>query len=358
MTTATKPRTTRRMCGVGAFVLMGSLVLSACSSAGSEGTTPSDEPASGGIPSGIDPQPLAETTKITINTAARIESFSALFLADEMGEFEKENLEVEFTQIASADALTGLGLDQIQVMGAAPNGSLFNAIDQGVAVKMAIPCYANSVDRWWVRKDKLDQADSLKGTTAASAVGPGGSSILGLDAYLQEVGLGITDVTVKQFPAADVPTALIQGAVDSAYVPEPGARAVEASGVAEPVDTMPKDGGSAQCVYIFGPDLLTERPEVGAAVTRAMARTVRDYLEGDYKANPEVVAALATALDRTEDEITATPSLEFAPDLEFKDDLFTRMQEIWLEVGGILAYDEPIAPEDLIDHRFVDAISG
>ncbi|WP_146797511.1 ABC transporter substrate-binding protein, partial [Agrococcus baldri] len=260
MNRITPRRRTARPHTIGAMLILGGLVLSGCAASGEEpAPSGSDAPVDDtALPTGTEPQPLAERTTITINTAARIESFSALFLAEEMGEFDRENIDVEFTQIASSDALAGLGQDQIQMMGAAPNGSLFNAIHEGVAVNVTIPCYINSVDRWWVRTEILEQGpEALAGSTVASAVGPGGSSILGLDTYLQEGGLSISDVTVQAFPAADVPQALIQGAVDAAYVPEPGARAVAASGLAEPVESMPVDGGSAQCVYVFGPDLAT-----------------------------------------------------------------------------------------------------
>lgn len=351
-TQQTKHRTGRRTrIWIGSALAVSAMMLAGCAATPS---VPDPEPT-GSITTGLDPQPLAETAKITINTAVRIESFSALFMAQEMGEFEKENIEVEFTQISSADALPGLGQDQLQMMGSAPNGALFNAISQGVDVKMAIPCFASNTDRWWVRNEVFEKGPgALEGSIVGSATGPAGSSTLGLLAYLQDAGLTISDVTVQQYPAADVPTALIQGAVDAAYVPEPGARAVEAAGIATPVDTMPH--GSSQCVYVFGPQLLTERPEVGAAVARALARTVRDYLTGDYKADAEIVQHLANALERTPDEITATPSVVFDTFLEFEDDLFVQMQELWLDLGGILSYDESIDPSELIDHRFVDAL--
>ncbi|WP_186808309.1 ABC transporter substrate-binding protein, partial [Agrococcus baldri] len=258
MTRTTPKRNSARPQAMGAMLILGGLILSGCAATGEEpapgGTdAPADESA---LPTGTEPQPLAERTTITINTAARIEVFSALFLAEEMGEFDRENIDVEFTQIASSDALVGLGQNQIQMVGAAPNGALFNAIHEGVGVSLAMPCHNSSTDTWWVRTEVADQgAAGLAGSTWASAVGPGGSSILGLDNHLQDNDLSISDVTVQSFPAADVPQALIQGAVDGAFLTEPGATTVEESGVAVRLDTMPVDGGSSQCVYAFGPEL-------------------------------------------------------------------------------------------------------
>ncbi|NYE19644.1 ABC transporter substrate-binding protein [Microbacterium immunditiarum] len=342
---------------LGAVLVAGGLVLSGCASAAPASEPTSDTPAA--QVGGLDPQPLAERTTITVNTAARVESFSPLFLAFDKGEFEKENLDIQFTELAGADALPGLGQNQIQVIATPPSGAVFNAISEGIDMRAVMPCYLENEDRWWVRKEFADKgADALKGQAVANTTGPSGSSILGLDTYLQEEGVEVKEVTVERFPPADVPQALIQGAVAAAYVPEPGARIVEESGLAVAVDTMPKNGGSSQCTYLFGPDLLDERPEVGQAFIRAVARTMRDYLSGDYKSDPQTVKDLAAALKRTEDEIKATPSLTFDPEAAFDPGLYTRLQGLWMEIGGILSYEEPLEVSDMIDERFVDALQN
>lgn len=338
----------------GAALAVGGLVLAGC--AATPAPTEPETPAE--IVGGYDPQPLTERTTITVNTAARVESFSALYLAYAMGEFEKENLDIEFTAVATQDALVGLGQNQVHVLGSPPSAAVFNAINSGVDIKPAVPCYTDNADTWWVQKDLADAgAASLKGKKVGNATGPSGTSVIGIDVYLQSGGLDITDVTIERFAAADVPTAVIQNAIDAAFIPEPGARVVDQSGVAVPVDSMPRDAGSSQCVYLFGPDLLNERPEVGAAFTRAIARTMRDYLQGDYKSNPQVVADLAEALQRTEEEIKATPSVKFDLASGFDHALYTRVQELWIEIGGILSYDTPMDPSDVIAAEFVDALN-
>lgn len=341
--------------------IAGVLAISALSLTGCSTSAAPTSSATTAVVGGLEPHPLAQKTTVTINTAARIESFTALFLAQEKGEFAKENLDVQFTQVPSSDALAGLGQNQIQMMGLSPSGSLFNAINSGVDIKAVFPGYLNNLgeDGWWMNADVIKAgAGSLKGQVVASAVGPGSGTILGLDAYLKTGGLTVKDVTVKSFPAADVSTALLQGAVQGAYLTAPATVPVSASGKAKYVDSMPKDGGSAIAVYLFGPGLLKQNPEVGQAIVRAMARTVNTYLIGDYKANDGLVADIAKALNRTPEEIKATPSFEFDPKLKIRDDLYVQMQKLWLEVGGILSYDTPLDPAKVIDTSFVDAALG
>lgn len=349
-------RTRRAGAIVGATIALAAMVLTGCTSA----PTPDQTEAPEEITGGLDPQPLAEPTTIVINTAARIESFTALFLADYMGEFEKENITVEFTQVASADALVSLGQNQIQMMGVSPSASLFNAIGSGVDMRVVFPGYLNNLgeDGWWMSNDVIENgAESLKGATLASAVGPGSATILGLAAYLETGGLTVKDVTVQAFPAADVATALTQGAVQGAYITSPVTTVVREAGVAEYVDSMPDGVGSAIAAYVIGPQLL-EDTDVAAAVVRAMARTVITYLDGDYKSDPEMVENIAAALDRTPEEIEATPALEFDPTFEIRGDYYTQMQELWLEVGGLLSYSEPLEPSAVIDTQFIDAVLG
>lgn len=347
----------------GALVVASALVLSGCASADTTepggGGEPATDAGTATEPGGLEPQPLAEREKVTVTSAIRIENFTALFLADVLGEFEKENLEVEFQQMASADALPALGQGQVSMVSMAPSASFFNAVESGVGVRVVMPCYLNnpSEDGLWVANDVIEEGPkALKGATIASAVGPSSSIVLGIDEYLQSGGLAITDVTIQGFPAPDVPTALIQGAVDAAWVNSPGNILVRESGVADFTNGMPQDTGGVGCAYAFGPDLLEDRPEVGEAMVRAMARTVTTHLQGDYKADPEMVADIATALERTPEEIAQTPSLEFDPELEFRDKDYTRVQELWLEIGDVLSYAEVLDPAQVIERRFVESV--
>src|SRR5262245_34710401 len=56
----------------------------------------SSAPAAGAVDA-LAPKPLPERKKITVGMSGKIENYLPIFLADDYGEFEKENIDVEFT---------------------------------------------------------------------------------------------------------------------------------------------------------------------------------------------------------------------------------------------------------------------
>lgn len=348
---------TLRRAGLGVAALsLSALMITGCASA----ATPdeADAEAESSLPTGLEPQPLEERTTVTINAAGRAETFSIVFMAAEMGEFEKENLDIVFTQIPTQDAIAGLGQDQIQMLAVGPNANMFNAIDSGVDIRFVFPGFYNNTgeDGLWASNEVAKEgASALRGQQVASCCGPGSSIMLVIDDYLQSGGVDVTEIEMVSYPLADVATALTQGAINAAYLTSPGTVAVREGGNHQQVQGIPKDGGSAIAAYLFGPGLLEKNPEVGQAVIRAMARTVINHMQGDYKAEPGMVEHVANALERTVAEVEATPSIEFDPKLQFREDLYDRLQNIWIKIGGIVDYDQPMKADEFIDTRFIEA---
>jgi NitT/TauT family transport system substrate-binding protein len=333
------------------------LMLAGCA----ESPGPAPMPAQS-LPTGLEPQPLAETTHVVISVPFRtIENFTPLFLAEVLGEYEKENLDVEWRYAANADDLAALGQGQIQMMAMGASAFFFNAVDSGVNVRVVFPGMLNNPGRdgLWVGNEIAEQGpEALRGATIASAVGPSSSSVLGMAAHLEQGGLSIKDVTVQAFPAADVSTALIQGAVEGAWIQSNLGTQVEQAGAGQFVSGMPEGAGSVLANYAFGPDLLLERPEVGQAILRAIARTVTEHLSGDYKANRDTVEAIAAALDLTPEDVVATPSLEFDDSFRVIPEFFTEVQDVWHEIGDVLNYDGVLEPDEIIDTKYIDALNA
>ena len=98
-------------------------------------TTAPAAPAACGEPgySTLDPQPLAEPTQITISAAGKLEAFAPAFLADATGEFEKENLEVEF--VISQTAVQALATGEADASLSAPSLEMINAIRSGISMR-------------------------------------------------------------------------------------------------------------------------------------------------------------------------------------------------------------------------------
>jgi NitT/TauT family transport system substrate-binding protein len=211
----------------------------------------------------------------------------------------------------------------------------------------------------WVRDEivgddgEMDPCE-FEGLTVSfgGTAGFAGTASWWLSEHLADCDLTVADVELSTLGGPDMLIALETGAIDAAFLFDPLWVQAEEGGYAQLVVPQPRValGG-----YLFG-SLRSERPEVVEAFVRAIARTTRTYLQGDYHADPEVLAGLVETLGVPEETITGSLPLVFDPDLPMDTSPLVPMQEVWMGVGGILEYDEPIAAEELFDLTFRDAV--
>jgi len=280
-------------------------------------------------------------------------------LAEELGEFARENIAIEFVTAPPADLLPMLGSGAVDVISASLSAATMNAVSSGVEIKAVAPLYYKSggKDGLWIAERHKDCAPAcLKGGKIASAAGPGTGTLLPMAKYLETGGVDITDVEVVTFATADAPLALESGAVDAAWLLSPAYKGVEEDGVAKFVQSQfPGQGG----FYWFGPSLLDKNREAGLAFVRAIARTNRHYLQGNYKADDDTVKALAAAEGVPEKAAGAGESYVFSPDLEFDVNVFQPLQKEWMKFGDtVVDYDEPLTAADVVDGSFIEEATG
>jgi NitT/TauT family transport system substrate-binding protein len=107
---------------------------------------------------------------------------------------------------------------------------------------------------------------------------------------------------------------------------------------------------------LFGKSLLQDTPAVGDAFARAVIRTINTYLNGDYHQNPEVMAAIATAINQPVKLLERTPSLTM--DWEIRAGTTTRMQQEFIDLDVITAYEQPVREDKLVDRSFYEHATG
>lgn len=337
-----------------AALLAASLVLVACSSA-----SPSSSAAE--LSGSLEPQPLAEKTKVVISIASSSESYAPLYLAIAQGEFAKENLEVEIVNLLSPDAMAALVDGTIDVSGVVLGAPTFNAVAQGAPIKLVLNGGGNTeATGLWVRKELLAEAPaSLRGKKIAGTYGWATPSMTVVKNYLAEAGITPMDVQMEIISSADAALALDAGSVDAAWLTTPSHLPLVASGNAEKVAGYEK--GQISTGYLFGERLLNTNPEIGQAFVRAMVRTTMTYLNGDYKSDPTVGPMLAEALGITLEDLQVSESIAFdfvsqEAMLSTQTALYLDAQEMWIGMGEILTYDEPLTAEKYLDWSFMQRI--
>lgn len=339
----------RRRAGAAVAVLAAAtLALAACSGSSTASSSAAD------LPAGLDPQPLAEPTTITVSYGTAAEYLGTILLADSLGEFSKENLTVDWVDLPSSDAVPALAQGKTDVAAVGLNATSFNAIDGGADIRVVFPGATKvPADGLYVALDPATGKPKEVKTIAAIS-GPAGMSIVPIERYLESVGKTVRDVAFEKVDLADMPAALEAGAVDAAWVNAPVTTLLEETGSYQRV--IGYENGEFGAAYLMGPTLLRERPEVGQAVVRALARTARDHLSGDYKEDAATVEALATALDSSPEDVVSTPALTF--DAALPTDAIQKAQQAWISVGDILKTDKPLEPAAYLDSSYLDRALG
>ncbi len=303
-------------------------------------------------------------TTVNFASAFKLEFMSPILLADDLGEFTKENIKLNFINLPFADSVPQMAQGTIDAAVGGFEISIFNSANQGLPVKYVLGNYyppdagdySKPQTGLWCRKDsfstpdnpKIDEIQTLKW---ASSVGKGSAAIYYSAAELQKriPAFDITKVDVQKIPNTDIVTALQNKAVDCGIVLDPlwlqikddPAFFLAATQVpGEPV------GGVA-----YGKNFLEDHPEVGVAFARAIIRTINTYYNGDYHGDSMVVNEIAKVTNQPDtSKITQVPSLVM--DWEIRKDTTTRIQETFIKLGVITDYTTPVPEDKVVDRSF------
>ncbi len=311
------------------------------------------------------PQPLEEEVSLTMTLPIPVEVYVPPLLAQELGEFEKENLDVEVQQVPTNEAMVLLDQGRTDVHIGSPVAGTMNAIAQELNVRAVAPMNKfpeDSDTAIWVRDDWFDEdgnpiADRFEG--AQFVLGPNGWGDLGvkiLRDWLLEHDLTTDDVEVTSMSLSDAVVALEERRIDGSVLADPLTRQAEERGFAEKLVSYP--AGVSLNYAFMGTNLLEEQPEAGEAFLRAMARTIDEHLQGDYHSDEDTVQALSEALGQDAEAIQASPNLNFDPRLQIEPSAMQEIQQAWLAVGDVLTYDSPLPPEEWVDQSPVDRVFG
>jgi len=305
------------------------------------------------VASSVEPVKLPNKTVLKVSSAGSFEFMTALYVADALGELEKENIFVEYVTLPSQDAIPSLALGQVDVSMIGISATLFNNVADGADVRLVFPGPSSpNGDGLWVSTEFIGKSNTVSRIRIAGSQGLAWMGVVPVGRYLESVDKDWEDVDFTKLPISDLATALELGSVDAAWLNSPAHLPFEdrqtATLVAQYDETEVATG------IAFGPRLLRNNPEIGQAFVRAMIRTIQTYLGEGYKSNPTVSSALARALAISESQVTESNELKFP--IEFDPAFHSEAQQLWINFGEILSYSQPLDPGDYIDPRFTMSI--
>jgi NitT/TauT family transport system substrate-binding protein len=157
-------------------------------------------------------------------------SDAGIILADSLGFFEEEGIDLEHKRLANGPALlSAIATNQLQAAGISITPGLYSAVEQGIELRIV-------GDKHMVTGKSLTtslvlSAASFNGATAAALPSMSGKSIaiaskasvvhLQLKDVLAENGQSVADVNVIEMSYPNMVAALVSGAIDGAVLIEP-----------------------------------------------------------------------------------------------------------------------------------------
>ncbi len=219
-------------------------------------------------------------------------SGAGFYIANEKGYFEDYNIEVEFVQFANSDdMLPALAAGEVDIAGGVSTASFFNAIAQGIDVKIIADKGHNikgdSYFSFVIRNDlkgEIKEYSDFKGKRIAV------SSQNAVDDYifhrmLEHAGLTEEDVEfVLMSDFGNMLASIGSGSVDAALQIEPlitqGIQQGIHSRFGDTTDYAPE----AQIAMVLGaPDFIKEETDISLRFMAAYLKGVRDYNDAFIK---------------------------------------------------------------------------
>jgi NitT/TauT family transport system substrate-binding protein len=258
--------------------------------------------------------PLAAEGPDNVHLAVGPDSitYTPFYLADRLGFFKAEGLNVDFTVINSgATMVAPLGVGQLDVAGGAISAGLYNAVTRGIDIRIVADMGSDPPGYGFqtlvVRKSLFASGGfkslkDLKGKRVAITA-KGISTTALVAAALQKGGLTVNDVDLVYMGVADQITAMSTGAIDASFMPEPGPTIAQKKGIG--VEVMRDDAfypNQQLLVVLYGSSFMHERRAVGVRFMRAYLKAVRlynDNLKGGRLSGPQAEQIMSIFADET-----------------------------------------------------------
>lgn len=211
--------------------------------------------------------------------------FCPYYIAQEMGYFQEEGLEVHFDYGMSTDIMTLVAGGHVD-FGISDGDQVIIARDRGIPVKVIYTMYVKYPVGIVSFKEKgLDSVRSLKGSKVGTP-GPYGSNYIGLQVLLHDAGMKLEDIDLEFIEYTQVES-LLTNRVDAAVVfinNEPvvlrdmgkDVNLIEAYRVTPMVSAS----------VIVGERLMKERPDLVIRFTRAVSRASNFILQNREEVLP------------------------------------------------------------------------
>lgn len=284
----------------------------------------------------------------------RSEFWLPVYLAQELGYFEDEGLDVEFVTYKDGPvALMGMlaGDSDFCMLSLEP---VLRVYDQGKESKVIMATLQNK-PYMFASRAEIQQVSDLKGTVIFAGM-PGSAPYLFVESILTEAGLDpAIDVTFANLEYGAAVAALSNGSVDAAYVSairKPDVLAIGGNILVDATDPAQHKRiyGSEKyesSIVVVNSEFATARPEVVQKFASAAVKAMAWLAE---HSDEEVASTVGTLLPNLEPGYIGALRSSYSPDGYISKDGYATVVDFSLKTGIIT---EPIPYEQIIDMSFI-----
>lgn len=369
-----------RCAGAASWLVASAVLLAACApppaqapaapgSAAAEGRPAASAPATASQagpttgPSAAAPTapPRQETIKLTTSSAL---GQAPIFIAMERGYFAEEGITFEdpgLDTASSANFFPALATNQLDIAGGGVTSAFFNAINQGVSVRVALgmtEAVVGDMSNGLIVRKALIDSGRVQGIAdlrdlRAAFTAKGHSTEMFLAKALAGAGLTVDDLQTTPLSYQDMMLALGNSNLDVGVMVEPFATLAIQNGSALRMrtwaDVIPNDQVS---VLYMAPTFADQRTAVAQRYARAHVRGARDYLDARAGgANREEIIGILLKHTALKDRplYDTMPWSGFDPDGRVNVEAIAAAQSWFTEHAYV---PRPIDLQTVIDQRF------
>jgi len=288
--------------------------------------------------------------------------YAPFFVAYEKGYFTEQGLEVELEGFRGGPAMmTPLSTGQLDVGRGATGAAFFNAIHQGLDIKMVMggPVSKTQAQREMpllVRKDLVDNGDvttiaDLAGRKVAINVRGGTAEYL-IAQVLKTGGLTINEIEQVVLPIPEMKTALENGAIDAVPMSHPFAGQFLREQIASPIISPDDIEGTFQFGGLFYGKRFLEpaNQDVATKFLIAYLKAKREIYQNIPIEDDELIEIIHQYTNLPKPAIQNSP-LPMSVDGQIETELLIDMQGYFIE-QGLTEFSEPISLEMMVDSSF------
>jgi NitT/TauT family transport system substrate-binding protein len=321
------------------------------SGAAAGSAAPAGAPATAAAPA---PPAPARVTMAYVNALDN----APLFVGVDRGYWQEQGIELETQPVqSSADAIAFLANGQLDTAMGSIAVPLYNAVQQGMDVRIIAPvAYARPVPVF-VRKDLVESGAvktpaDLRGRRVFT-VAPGSGANYARIKWQENFGLRTEDVDIVNMPLPDTPLAMMNGQLDGGTFSDPWATRILREGNVVPLDPGPMSDRFS-IVIMAGTRLRQTEPDVGRRYMLAFLKAIRDVQTDEQLKSDATVETFARWTGNQPDVVRSLQFMpRFDPNLYFDVENLLDQQRVHIATGAT-TYKEPLPVERLIDTSLAD----